>query len=853
MFIFFLLFLPSQATEVIETTTKPIPVQEWILERTPNLPPGVGAHGSMPTIDMIREQMSAGDEYGALRTARRLIEHTRSREERHVAHLVTGLLYRRLGFNNLASESFTKVRVSKRALAHWGAFFEAEQDFIRGKPNVSLKECRALNSQYPQSGFRDACTRIELMSLGATGKEEEALARSVSYDKKHPYSLVADKIRFHGARWLLTTVPKKGLAALKALTIRHKDPIIGKASEDLYESITGIPFLNDPSLTLLERQRYALSLKESGRKSEGWTLFEQLNSKDELPPENIWALQNELSFAWQAKEYNYLVNAYQKRYAANPEPMTAWRAMSSAWRAGNWDSVRSWLKLGLETHSEHRKWRRSNEQIGRVWMLGRDYQQATPRFDALAKRSGSRGRRGQFLKGFAAYMHGEDAVAIQIFTELIHGARGDLEQYRYWRIKASTRSETNTNVVKEDTAWILKERPNSWYAFLLRHRDDIKQPAAVFRTGQWSIQDTVEPVPLPSQTEFREDFITGPPTNTVDDTPHPSPFSHLTWPFEPFEPVADAPSAGPHLALFQDPKQPSQHYNGIIWYDQASAHTFIEQLASQNQYTWPRITESKLLANAGLYDWSAVTYGAFYNEYENAVKNPEHPRHHDAQSLKLESLEWKSTFYYTRDAYNGMRHNYGTWKHIEDPKNRRDLERLHWPLAYGATVWKFAKMYGVDPYLVLAIMRAESRYDTFAVSKAGAKGPMQIMPRTGRLLALRRMDTDFDVTQLHYPATAIDYGTEFLGLLLARFGGAFHLAIASYNGGPFAVSSWLKGTGHDMPIDEWVEHILYDETRRYVKRVSMYYEEYLRLYEAEHTHISFPKGPYQDDKDIVDF
>ena len=88
---------------------------------------------------------------------------------------------------------------------------------------------------------------------------------------------------------------------------------------------------------------------------------------------------------------------------------------------------------------------------------------------------------------------------------------------------------------------------------------------------------------------------------------------------------------------------------------------------------------------------------------------------------------------------------------------------------------------------------------------------------------------------------------------MKRFGGAFHLAAASYNGGPFAVSSWLKGTGHDMPIDEWVEHILYAETRRYVKRVSMYYQEYLRLYDMPHSRVEYLVGPYKDDPSIVDY
>ena len=97
--------------------------------------------------------------------------------------------------------------MSKRTLAHWGAFFEAEQDFLRGKPYVSLKECQALKTTYTQSTFRDACTRIELLSLAATGKEDLAIQHSVAYDTSHPYSLIADKIKFHGARWLLKMRP----------------------------------------------------------------------------------------------------------------------------------------------------------------------------------------------------------------------------------------------------------------------------------------------------------------------------------------------------------------------------------------------------------------------------------------------------------------------------------------------------------------------------------------------------------------------------------------------------------------------------------------------------------------------
>ena len=169
--------------------------------------------------------------------------------------------------------------------------------------------------------------------------------------------------------------------------MRHKDPTLGRATEMLYYETTGTHLLDEGVLSLLERQRYALSLKESGRKDEAWAFFKRIEN-DALS--NAWIRQNEISFAWQAKEYGYLVGAYQTRYQNTPEPMTAWRAMSAAWRAGDWTNVRHWLSVGQESHAEHRKWRRSNEQIGRVWMLGRDYSKAIPRFHALSQRSGSR-------------------------------------------------------------------------------------------------------------------------------------------------------------------------------------------------------------------------------------------------------------------------------------------------------------------------------------------------------------------------------------------------------------------------------------------------------------------------------
>jgi soluble lytic murein transglycosylase len=88
---------------------------------------------------------------------------------------------------------------------------------------------------------------------------------------------------------------------------------------------------------------------------------------------------------------------------------------------------------------------------------------------------------------------------------------------------------------------------------------------------------------------------------------------------------------------------------------------------------------------------------------------------------------------------------------------------------------------------------------------------------------------------------------------MSRFDNVFPLAVASYNAGPFNVSSWLGGTGADMPIDEWVEHIPLKETREYVQKVTAGYAAYIQLYGPSGAGIALPPSPKGDHPEIVDF
>ena len=150
----------------------------------------------------------------------------------------------------------------------------------------------------------------------------------------------------------------------------------------------------------------------------------------------------------------------------------------------------------------------------------------------------------------------------------------------------------------------------------------------------------------------------------------------------------------------------------------------------------------------------------------------------------------------------------------------------HRPRPYEPIVRAAAERYGIDPNLVFAVMRVESVYNPRIVSYAGAIGLLQIMPRTGRLIAHSMGLSDWTTDRLLDPATNIEMAAWYLASLLRRFDGRLPLAIAAYNGGPHNVRRWMRDHSASMPIDAFVERIPFDQTHRYVRRVLTHYEAY---------------------------
>ena len=105
---------------------------------------------------------------------------------------------------------------------------------------------------------------------------------------------------------------------------------------------------------------------------------------------------------------------------------------------------------------------------------------------------------------------------------------------------------------------------------------------------------------------------------------------------------------------------------------------------------------------------------------------------------------------------------------------------------------------------------------------------MQLMPATARPMAEHRGLAFAGGELLDDPGANLDMGTAFLGGLMREFSDP-RLAVAAYNAGPARARGWWQAR-RTSDVEAWVEQIPFDETRQYVKRVMLSWEEYRRVY-----------------------
>jgi len=159
--------------------------------------------------------------------------------------------------------------------------------------------------------------------------------------------------------------------------------------------------------------------------------------------------------------------------------------------------------------------------------------------------------------------------------------------------------------------------------------------------------------------------------------------------------------------------------------------------------------------------------------------------------------------------------------YIQDYYNKKLTQKLY-PRPYPEIVAAASAKYDIPVEVIYSVMKVESNFDVYAVSRAGALGLMQILPDTFVWLCERRKEKH-DISMLFVPEINIDYGVYYMRYLLDYYEGDMTLVYAAYNAGMGNVNKWLKNQ-NGVLID-----IPFEETRKYIERINNTINIYKKL------------------------
>ncbi|GAA3401548.1 lytic transglycosylase domain-containing protein [Paenibacillus hodogayensis] len=158
------------------------------------------------------------------------------------------------------------------------------------------------------------------------------------------------------------------------------------------------------------------------------------------------------------------------------------------------------------------------------------------------------------------------------------------------------------------------------------------------------------------------------------------------------------------------------------------------------------------------------------------------------------------------------------------------LGKWVYPIRHDQDIALSARSYGVDPFMVAAIIRVETNFNPDKVSRKGAVGLMQLMPDTAEWVVQKAGYAEETSQLLHRADVNIEVGAWYLKSLYNQFDNNPIAVLAAYNAGPGNARKWLDNGTWDGTL-KGLGNIPFGETRHYVQRVLYYYDKYAKLYE----------------------
>ena len=852
-----------------------------VLPQAPSVAPGAIPPAPADPLTMARDRWYQGDVPGTISVLSPWLEGGAGPggRERTAGHLLLGLAHRENGNWNLASAHFFQVRRSADPLAPWGAWYEAVVDHQRGRHEAAISQCNSYRQRWPEGPHADECLVLIGEAWAALGKPGAAVGAFQSWLEHNPDTPRTEEIELAKAVAVARTDPARGVPMLQELVLVHTFPstAVGaqQALDELRRQGHDVTMPSDKQ----SRMRYAHSLRRSGKLVEAWTLFQQLQAEGDRvdasgkpvdPDLQRWADDNEESFSWGTRRFDVWVGSVLPRYEAQPSARLGWRIMRAYERGGMYVEGAAWGARMERDWSD----KSNREHLAWATLHAGDYAAARERWAQLGRTGGKLGRDARFYAAFAAFRGGLLDEAITELGALYDEGRDDAGRAAWWRARAhAARGEQDLAARWRELAALADD--TGWYRLLAEDH-------------QWRVAGATPPPPPTDARTATETWMLRdgawhghqPPTllSPAATMAHPAPtpghgarpttlaapagnpgWAALRWQGGQLLAQGGAPPAAPAQASTPQLELPIAQeglpdgYGACTWYDPATAEATFRALSTSLADVLPDLPAAYDLARAGQSTDSGRILRQAWESWELA-KGSADPASQRLQSVRI--ADWREVSIFARQAHLSYRVCTGLHKYAESAEDELDAWRLAYPLVRTPELWRHGRTYGVDPLLVMGIMRQESTYQATVVSHAGAIGLVQVMPRTGAKVAALLGEGRYSPAALEDPSTNLRYGTYYLSLLLKRFGGNFPLAVASYNGGPHNMGRWLRpwlAKGEPIEMDAFVEQIEYDESRDYVKKVSAYYATYVRLYGPPGARVVIPTHPAQDDASVVDF
>lgn len=757
---------------------------------------------------------------------------------RSAVQLALGLVYLDMGEPNLASALFSRVRAAATPVQPWGAWYEALADHRRGRHESAARECTSYRKNWPDGDHADECLVLIGDALVAAGQRGGAIGSYRAYLDLHPDTPREETLNLGIALAVTNTDPKQGIPLLQQLSLDHAYHSTGDTAQRKLDELAAKGFdttLPDDGITAC---RMAAERKRCGFESEAWKRFEALQGRAiDDPVIAAWIEAHEDTFRWGTKQYETIAGMLAEEYKTKPSAELAWQRYRALGRAGEWKEAVVQFEAGKKAHAGSGRFN-GREELGKAQLLAGNYKDAVATWSALGRTGGSVGREARWLAGFAAFRAGDFPDALARLDAVITN-HGDEELAARWYRSRTLDALGRSAEAEVERGKILAEEPWSWYAALARSAG---APPALPRNGRWVGErlptlPAVAPVGTQGAALAVPSLVNGRVAGAIS-------WSALSWEAPP--PARSLPEVAIAPPLPHDQERPDS-YRPTFLYDPLAADKILSKLADDHADLFKWAAAADDLARAGAYDLSAPLVAKMYDSIDPAVGGTAHPE------VDLTVAEWRQVFLFARDDYHVARFSWGSTKLASNADQRRDALRMTYPTAHIDALYRHGQTTDVDPLLALGLMRQESVYRQWALSPTGAIGLMQVMPRTGAKVAALMGDPTYSPEVLEDPSTNVRYGVWYLSRLMERFGGAWPLAVASYNGGPHNVSAWLRPWGDTIRMDDFVEQIPYAETRDYVKKVTGWYSAYVALYADEGSTIVVPERVRKDDPGVIDF